>query len=209
MITLTMDIFHPQPTRQLPVNYTLRRHFNAKDPRTSLAMNANGLAALFLFGWLFFIAAVWLRPEAAPDLMNLHFSGSALLVRIIGLLVLVMVMIYLHEGIHGACFWLATHARPKFGFRTLYAYAAAPEWYIPRDSYLWIGLAPFLLISILGILLIAVVPAGAIAPILVLTVMNASGSVGDLWVVFLLLRQPANALANDTGDEVKIYAPQS
>ena len=202
-----MDMFHPRPTQTLPDNYILRKSFNAKDPRTSLAMNANGLAALFLFGWLFFIIANWLRPAESANLLNFSSTGGGLLLRIVGVLVLMFVLIYIHEGIHGLGFWLATRTRPVFGFRVIYAYAAAPDWYIPRDSYLLVGLAPFVVISALGVFLMAVVPAGAIAAVLLFVVMNASGSIGDLWVVLLLLRQPADALACDKGDEVRFYAP--
>ncbi len=47
-----------------------------------------------------------------------------------------------------------------------------------------------------------------IAAVLLVMVMNASGAVGDLWMVLLELRQTADALVCDTGDDVKIYAPQ-
>ncbi len=203
----TMEPFHPVPTRELPENYVLRKNFNAKDPRTSLAMNANGLAAFFLFAWLFFIITVWLRPVDSKGLLGSTFTSSGLILRILGVLVLMLVLIYIHEGIHGLFFWLATRTRPVFGFRVIYAYAAAPDWYIPRDSYMLVGLAPFVVISAVGVFLLAIVPAGAIAAVLLFVVMNASGSVGDLMVTLLLLRQPADALACDKGDEVRIYAP--
>lgn len=202
-----MDHFVQHATRSLPENYVLRVRFSARDQRTMLAINAAGFVLLFLFGWLFIVAALWLRPEDTTAVLSSNWGGWKPLAAIIGVLLLSGITIYLHEAIHGLGFWLATRTRPVFGMRSVYAYAAAPEWYIPRDPYLLIGLAPLLSISIIGIFLIAFVPGMLIGPILVVLVMNASGAVGDLWVAVLLLRQPADALACDSGEEVKIYAP--
>lgn len=192
-------------TRSLPEDYVLRVRFSARDQRTLLAMNAYGLVALFLFGWLFIAIALWLRPTEAVSVFAGNLNGWHLLWAILGVLALLAVMVYLHEGIHGLGFWLATHTRPVFGMRSVYAYAAAPEWYIPRDSHMLIGLAPLLVISAVGVFLLAVVPPQAIAAVLLVMVMNASGAVGDLWVVLLELRQTADALVCDSGDEVRIY----
>jgi hypothetical protein len=202
-----MENYPIRATRSLPVNYVLRSRFSARDRRTLLALNVAGFGLLFLFGWLFISIAIYLRPSDAAAALTSAWLGLPPLVAIFGVLVLFAIVVYLHEGIHGLGFWLATRTRPVFGMRNLYFFAAAPDWYIPRNSYLLIGLAPLLVISALCIFMMAVIPREFISAFLILAVMNASGAVGDLWVAVLLLRQPADALANDRGDEIRIYAP--
>ena len=197
-----------RPTHSLPEGYALRAAFSARERRTLLLLNLAGLALLILFGWRFAALALRLRPLDAAAALSFDFSGAQLLSAVIVVLLLTGLMLVLHEAIHGLGFWLATGARPTFGIGRGYAYAAAPEWYLPRSRYLWIGLAPLLVISSLAVLVIAFGPPVLIGPALLLAVMNASGAVGDLWVVYLLLRQPPGALVCDRGDEVRFYLPQ-
>ncbi len=197
-----------RPTRGLPADYVLTASFSARNRRALLLLNIAGLFLLILFGWLFTALAFRLRPHEAAAALSYQFEGLGLLAMVGGVLLLAGLMLILHEAVHGVGFWLATGARPVFGLGPGYAFAAAPEWYLPRSRYLWIGLAPLLVISAAGILLIAFGPRELIGPALLVAVMNASGAVGDLWVVSLLLRQPPGALACDRGDEVSIYVPR-
>lgn len=197
-----------RPTRHLPKDYVLAAAFSARDRRTLLRMNLAGLLLLIFSGWLFTALALRLRPRETAAALSFEFEGAGLIAAVGGVLLLTALMLVLHEAIHGLGFWLATGSRPRFGLGRGYAYAAAPEWYLPRSRYLWIGLAPLLVISALGIALIALGPPELIVPALLVAVMNASGAVGDLWVAYLLLRQPGEMLANDRGDEVRFYAKQ-
>ena len=191
----------------LPENYRLSAGLNMKNLGLQLKMNIAGFFLLVLFGWLFTAAAVYLRPDDAATFLLLKWEGVSGILTIVIVLALMFVTIVAHEGIHGLGFILLAKARPIFAFRGVYAYAAAPEWFIPRNPYLAIGLAPFVGISLVGVALMAIVPAAWIAPLVLVCVVNASSAIGDLWVAVLLLRQPQEALSNDTGDEIKIYAP--
>lgn len=191
----------------LPENYRLSAGLNMKNLSLQLKMNIAGFFLLVLFGWLFTAAAVYLRPDDATTFLLLKWEGVSGILTIVIVLALMFVTIVVHEGIHGLGFILLAKVRPIFAFRGVYAYAAAPDWFIPRDPYLVIGLAPFVGISLVGVALMAIVPAAWIAPLVLVCVVNATGAIGDLWVAVLLLRQPPEALSNDTGDEIKIYAP--
>ncbi len=195
-----------RPTRVLPEDYVLVACVSLRERRALLLLNLAGLLLLILSGWLFISFALLLRPQDVAAALSFEFKGSGLLAAVGGVLLLTALMLILHEAIHGLGFWLATGSRPRFGIGRGYAFAAAPEWYLPRSRYLWIGLAPLLVISALGILLIVFGPRELIAPALLVAVMNASGAVGDLWVAWTLLRQPGEMLANDRGDEVRLYA---
>ena len=160
-----------------------------------------GLFTLVLFG---------LRPEDTRQGLVLGISGIGGILQV--LLVVIGVtaaMIVLHEAVHGVFFWLFTRAVPKFAFKGAYAYAAAPDWYLPKYQYLVTALAPLVLLSLVGVGLMLVVPPGGFVVLLLFLVTNASGAIGDLWVAGWLLRQPDACYANDHGDAVSLYVEES
>ncbi|MHB8192776.1 MAG: DUF3267 domain-containing protein [Bellilinea sp.] len=193
--------------QSLPENFRLSASFSIKDSGMLLKMNIAGFLLLILFGWLFMAAASILRPEDAATFLVVQWTGVEGLWSVAIVLVLIFATIVLHEAIHGLGFMLLAKARPIFAFRGVYAYAAAPGYYIPRNPYLVIALAPLVVISLAGVVLMAFVHPVWIAPLVLVCVVNSSGAVGDLWVAWLLLRHPAEALAQDRGDEIEIYAP--
>ncbi len=88
---------------------------------------------------------------------------------------------------------------PLFGLRGLYAFAAAPGWYIPRNPYLWIGLSPLVLISIFGLLLVPLIPQSVLFAWLFGLTYNAAGAAGDLYFVFWLLLPRTRSLRPGRG----------
>ncbi len=115
-----------------------------------------------------------------------------------------LLMLAAHEGIHGLAF--ATFGgRPSFGARLPFAlYCGAPNQLFTRNAYMAVGLAPLVLISLGGIVLIVLAPT--IAPYLQLALIgNFSGAAGDLWAVRVLLRQPPAVLVQDTATGFEIY----
>ena len=192
-----------RPVRTLPPGYRLDTTFDlSQDVRAMVGLNLAGLALFFAFGWAFVRLSRWMRPGL--DATSLRFSS---LLQILGLLFIVAFVIVAHELVHGLFFWMFTRDRPKFGFRGAYAFAAAPDWYLPRDPYLVVGLAPLVVITALGLALVAVVPLLAVPAVLLTVTLNAAGAVGDLAVVAWLLTRPAEALINDHGDRFSLYVP--
>jgi hypothetical protein len=115
-------------------------------------------------------------------------------------------LIVVHELIHGAFFWVFTRARPVFGLRGWYAFAAAPGWFLTRRQYLVTILAPFLILSVLGMFLMVILPVMHAAVVLIMTIFNATSSVGDLWIAFRLAGQRPPVVAEDRGDGVNFYS---
>lgn len=191
-----------KPTRQLGAGYMTTAELNVQDRRVALALNLAGLGGLFLFGWFFSLAVAAIRPEISPGLGWL-FSDANLLILIAGFIGVLI----LHELIHGLFFWLFTGVRPQFGFKVYYAYAAAPDWFLPRNQFLVVGLGPIVLISLAGLGLMTVVSDQLLPELLLLLILNAAGSVGDLAVVGWLLGQPATTYINDTGPRMTFYKP--
>ncbi len=167
-----------------------------------LGLNAAGLALFFGFGWLFVQIFRTLRPDF--DLNTDQFLSPALLASLIIASVLVIV---LHELVHGLFFLILTGDRPKFGFTGAYAYAAAPDWYLPRNPYLAVGLAPFVLLTLLGMAGVLILPTRTLPIVLLALTINAAGSVGDLAVVAWLLTKADTILVNDEGDRFTLYEP--
>jgi hypothetical protein len=190
-------------TQTLPENYQPFARLNIEDKRTQLILNIAGLVLLAVFGMLFFLwmAAFHSADFAAGIQFNLQIGQF-----LAAILALIIVLV-LHEGIHGLAYWLLAGVRPVFAFKGAYAYAAAPGWYMARGPYLAIGLAPLVLLSLAGMLALAVAPLSWLAVIYFAVVMNAAGAVGDLWVAVLLLRAPRGCLALDSGEEIQLFAP--
>ncbi len=169
-----------------------------RNPKTALVLNLISLPLFVLFACVFGFVSSFSKPEISIDLhvVLLPLRNDLFLLFLLAAIVSIMI---LHEAVHGFFFWVYTHAKPRFGLRILFAYAGAPGWYIPRNEYSIIGLAPLLLISVAGLILIPFVPLPTARFILLLITVNAAGAVGDLYIVGKTLRQPRTVLIQDTG----------
>jgi hypothetical protein len=189
-------------TRELPNNFILYKEIDlSKNRALVIVLNIAGLFLYILFGWAFLKIGNIMRPDI--NTAELLQSSSPLL--IIWILISFALVLILHEFIHGLFFWLVTGDRPKFGFRGAYAFAGAPNWYLPRIPYLVIGSAPLVVITILGIALIIYVPAGVLFPLLFALVTNAAGSLGDVLVIGWLITVRKTILICDAGEAVSVY----
>jgi hypothetical protein len=61
------------------------------------------------------------------------------------------------------------------------------------------------MLSIIGLICIPVIPAGFLFTWLFCLVVNASGSIGDVFILADLMRQPATAMIQDRGDMISVY----
>jgi hypothetical protein len=200
-----------QPTQTLPDIYEKAGTIDiTKDQRLLIILNLGGLGMLCLSGWFFFQSIFWLRTKESLQGLNFFTVKSVwdAFVLIFGILILTAFYVSLHEAIHGLFFWIFTRSRPRFAFRLAYAYAAAPDWYLPRNAFLVTTLAPLVLISLAGLVVLAVIPPGGIPAAWYVSTMNASGAVGDLAVFAWLLRKTSQALICDRGDAVTLFLPK-
>ncbi|HEX2922866.1 MAG TPA: DUF3267 domain-containing protein [Chloroflexota bacterium] len=193
-------------TMASPANYRLQTTLDLSKNRLLLfGIMAGGTLLLLLFSWLVLQFLTLTRPAEGHFGGSLDGLGVIVALGVIGGLTVFLVL--LHESIHGLFFGLLTRERPVFGFRGPYAYAAAPGCLILRNRYLVIGLAPLLLISLLGLALLLVAPAEAIPVVALVVIFNAAGSAGDIFVVGRLLACPGTSLVRDRGDGVDFYRP--
>jgi hypothetical protein len=154
--------------------------------------------------WIFGIALAWLsysflrlmaeilRPDFQPR--PLHFEvptlerlGSILLVAFA-----VAVVFAIHEFIHIIFLWFYTGHRPIIIAGGGNLAVRLPSWYIPRYQFLVTSLAPFCIISLVGLLLLLIVPQRFLSLTVFLTAMNMAGSIADITSsAYLFLHPPS------------------
>jgi hypothetical protein len=152
---------------------------------------------LFLVGGVFFVGLDVVAYAAQTHSISGHVEGWGLFVWLMVNVVAYMVMIVVHEAIHGLAFafW---GGKPYFGAKLPVAFfCGARNQVFRRNAYVVIGLAPLIVITVAGVVFTWLAP-GLAAYVLLGTVGNVSGAAGDVWVVLRLLRQPAHVLVEDT-----------
>lgn len=159
---------------------------------------------LFVVGGIFFvvlnIAAYIAQTSAASGSIG---AWGVISWFVINMVVYILVM-FLHEGIHALAFafW---GGQPYFGAKLPVAlFCGAKNQIFRRNHYLVVGLAPFVVITVAGILFTLLSPTLA-AYTLFGTIGNFSGAAGDLWVAMRLWRQPPSVLVEDTETGYRVW----
>ena len=197
-----------QATRTLPTGYTVAGDITLKENRRLvILLNVLGIPWFILCAVFFIVMAALLGAFGAGGSGEFTLTITPLLVALVVLIVITFAILVLHEMVHGLFFWLFTRARPRFGFKGAYAYAAAPGWYIPRPQFLAVGLAPLLLISLVGLLILPLTAAPVSLVVIAALILNATGAIGDLYMVVRLLPTPRGVLIEDEGEGIRWFAP--
>ncbi len=192
-------------TRLLPDSYKRIWGLDlSRDRTTAIVLNLVSLPLFAAAGALFLLIASFLRPDIVSLGLIRKLSVRPLTLYINFITVIVFVTV-LHEAIHGLFFWIFTRSRPVFGVKLLFAYAGAPEWYLPRRQYAVVGAAPLVLISLAGFFAIPWTPVEVGQLMLFGMVMNAAGAIGDIYVCARMLWFPADVLVQDTGFVFEVY----
>jgi hypothetical protein len=175
-----------------------------------------GIVLLLNFGWLLMQFSLSLRPTALVSLKFnniLSFTSDGNLsvmlpfLDVISALFLVMLI---HELVHGVFYWYFTGQRPLFGAKGLYIYSAvSPNVYIPRNQYLIVGIAPLVLLTLVGLLLMLCVQVVAISILSLFITFNAAGSAGDLVLAIRLLFFSPNSFMQDSDTGVVVFEPDT
>jgi hypothetical protein len=194
--------------KTLPPSYAFHSEVDlSKNIKLALLLNIAGIASFLLYGWLFLFLSVLIR-KIIPLAVAESVRPPSTLGTILETVAAFLLVLTLHEAVHGLFFFLITRERPIFGFRGAFAYAAAPGWYILRNPYLVVGLSPWILITMGGLVAAIFVPNNILLPLLFGMTINASGAIGDLYIVAWLLGQPKQALINDRGDAITVYCSE-
>ena len=171
-----------------------------------LSPDQNRSAQLFLILvalGAFFIAWQLIR-WLSPALLRPVSSGIILIDRY-GILVVGVAMILLHENIHALVAWRYTNHWPSYGVTPLGIYVNTAEWLFPRSMMIAISVAPFLILTLLGFLLLVMLPIAFTRLSVWFILLNGVGSINDVAVATWIFFQPASALIQNDGREIRIY----
>lgn len=192
----------------LPDGYRQAYHLDITNPEHARPLNTLGLAAIPIFfiagrGWLEAVRAV--RGDFSVDL---PLPGFVLVI------LSAVGVIILHEWIHGL-FIRRTGHTPRYGIVTARAgrvtvplafYATADDAYFYRRDFIIIALAPAVLITGIGALLMVFLPDTINYYILLAIVINGSGAAGDFWMAYALRRYDEdNTLVRDEAHRMSIF----
>lgn len=133
--------------------------------------------------------------------LNMDFSLSLSLVG--WLLAAMVIVVSLHESIHGAVAALFGH-KPVFGLKPPLVYITFAS-KIPRNHFILIALAPFIVLDLVFGLLYA---RGLLKLFsnFCFTI-NTIGAVGDVWIAAKLLGAPKGTIVQDTKTGFEVWAP--
>ncbi len=198
-----MSNLHRHPMKDLPPGYTRIGGIDLREsPKLNWILQIVTLVLFVIFGFAFVQLTLAMRPELIEETFSLP-----LLTSLIGVLVAMIIVLILHEAVHGIFFWYFIRARPHFGVGPGYAYAGAPDWYLPRNQHMVVGLAPLVVITVMGMALVLVVPPLVAWMVVLCVTFNASGAAGDIGVVGWCLTQSPAILVQDTGMAIALYGP--
>lgn len=208
-----------QTTTMLPTNYRQQNTLDlSKSKKATIAAIVLGIVLLIGVSWFLVQFTHFIRSNALEGLgfhdiltitPNGELSFDLPIVAIIGIVVVLVLVMLIHELVHGVFFWWFGGQRPTFGIKGLFIYVAAPpDIYFPRNPYLVIGIAPLVLLTFVGLLLMVIVPVVAL-PVLGFSIaLNAAGAAGDLVMAVRLLSFSPDTLMQDNDTGVVVYGPE-
>ncbi len=190
--------------RELPSNYKLVKHVNAKDTKFGIIMN---LIALAVFVVVMVLAV-------ALGLIGNRFSLPLPIREWYGLyfifVILLIVYIVAHELVHGIAYKSLTGEKLSFGISWSCAFCGVPNIYTYRKAAMISVSAPLIVFSVLFTALAATCYFTSTAYFLMFAAvlgLHLGGCSGDVYVMYLLgvKYKGQKTLMRDTGAEMSIY----
>jgi hypothetical protein len=199
----------PVHSAELPEGFRQSADFNLKN-NTKLMIVLNVVGFFLFLGAAVLVQVYTLRVRGGSSSMSFSFEVDNLAQAGLFVLILlldIVILVVLHEGLHGLCFWVITGKRPVFMIGPGYAAASAPGEYIRKYPYLITALCPVAVMTAAGLLAIPFVPMNILLHVTAITVLNIGGAVGDLWVAAGLLRRRGPMMVKDELDRVIFFQP--
>lgn len=189
-------------THELPPGYREDRHLAATEGRVLFWLNVLSLIPLVIALMVVGLWGAFVRRLRGPILSPLWENIPWLL----AVIVVIILMIGLHEWIHGlAIRWVGY--KPRYGINLAKGvfFATTDNGLFWRDQFIFVALAPLVVITLVGMALMIFMPDSLAYYIGLIVVMNAAGAVGDLWMAAVVWRYPTNTLVGDEADSIRIY----
>ncbi len=199
----------------LPPNYR-QRAILEPSKRFIVSAVIAGTVLLIVFGWLLVQFIETFRPVALDgmrldDILTPTPAGMAIeipLEPIRDVVIALVLVLIIHEVVHGLFYFWFSGKSPRFGLHGPFPYAAAPEGvYFYRNHFIIVGIAPLVLLTLVGLPLMMIVPEGLVPILLFFVAFNASGAAGDLLMTVQLLTYSSETILDDAGATVNVYGP--
>lgn len=116
-----------------------------------------------------------------------------------------LVIIIIHEWIHGFFFHRYSHTKVKYQFHGWAFSASTPGYLYLKANYLIVGLAPAVILNTLLLLLSIFLPSPYNLLSYLVLILHFSGCVGDFYVTSVLMKYPKDTYVEDTGVGMKFY----
>ena len=183
---------YPKGYRQIMVLDFVR---NRKHMKNVFIWSAVSIAVMVVFGMIFYpfdptwelLKSCWWAWLAVPAMY--------------------LAYIPLHELVHGLLMHALSGVKPEYGLRLPYAYAGS-DVFFDKFSHNLIALAPLIVWGAVLFALERTLPSGWLWLLYMIQISNVSGSMGDVYCVFLLMKQPKDIVIQDTGTRMRILAPR-
>lgn len=185
-----------------------------KNWKYAVAAVLTGSALLVVTIWLLTQFITTFRPAALAgirlsDMLTTTATGTLFslpFILIRDFVIALILVLIIHELVHGLFYWGFSGRRPRFGLQGLAPYTAAPPGvYFSRNQVLVVGLAPLVLLTLVGVPLMLVVPMLLVPILLFFVALNAGGSAMDLLMVISLLSFSADTVMEDNGVKSIVY----
>lgn len=159
---------------------------------------------MLAIGAVFFVVLNYAAYYWQTRTLALHISGGGVLLWLVINVIGYFLILPIHEVVHALAF-LLWGGKPYFGTKLpLALYCGAKNQLFHRNQYLVIGLAPLVVLTIVGITFTLLNPVLA-SYMLFANLGNVSGAAGDVWTVARLLRHPKSVLVEDTEAGYRVW----
>lgn len=119
------------------------------------------------------------------------------------MVLMLIAYIPLHELTHGAVMFALSGVKPSFGIKLPYAWAGSTAWF-DRRSHVVTALAPLVVWGVILQILIASLPELWFWPLWITQISNLSGSAGDIYCAWALMKMDGQLLIQDTGTRMRV-----
>jgi len=191
--------------KQQPFNLDGRKELGKLEMSKEVVVTLIGMGTLALFAFGFFFTGLYTLFTGKAG-FNFDFTSGTILISV----ALFIGTVILHELIHGV-FMSKYGGKPRYGagiaYILPYFYATTKTAFL-RNQFIVIAIAPLIVISLVSIGLMAALPS-LVQWLFIPFVVNASGAVGDLWVIRNVLRYPKHVLLEDQKTGLIIYGKET
>ncbi|MBQ6934001.1 MAG: DUF3267 domain-containing protein [Clostridia bacterium] len=139
------------------------------------------------------------------SLFSMEDGFGSYFLRFFVLIVLIVAYMVIHELIHGVAMKICGTQKIKYGYTGMYAFAGSDDYY-GKGAYIFIALAPVVLLGIALAAVIPFVPDEWFWVVYFIQITNISGAAGDLFVTVKFAGFPKDILVKDYGVSMVVYS---